>query len=248
MPKPALAARMREKGFSESRLAAAAGVDVKTVGRWVRGQSLPQAVNARATADALGCDPQVLWPDLFPTMRPPGTGTVAVSVYGSRADVPVTVWTQLFGGAVEHIDILVYGGTFLFDVVPKFCDMLTTATERGVVIRFIVGDPDCAAVAQRGAEEQIGSSLAARCQMTLARLESLVDAPGLEIRTHATPLYTSMFRADDRIIANPHLYGAPASDNPAIFIRRDEAPELWRDHHVAFERVWNFARPIQTRP
>jgi len=28
-------------------------------------------------------------------MRPPGTGTVAVSVYGSRADVPVTVWTLL---------------------------------------------------------------------------------------------------------------------------------------------------------
>jgi transcriptional regulator with XRE-family HTH domain len=238
---------MREKGFSESRLAAVAGVDVKTVGRWVRGESLPQAVNARATADALGCDPQALWPDMFPTMRPPGTGTVAVSMYGSRADVPVTVWTQLFDAAVEQIDILVYGGTFLFDGVPRFCKMLTTATERGVVIRFIVGDPDSAAVTQRGEEEQIGSSLAARCHMTLARLQSLVDAAGLEIRTHATPLYTSMFRADDTLIANPHLYGAPASDNPAIFIRRDDAPELWRDHQLAFERVWNTARPIQTR-
>jgi transcriptional regulator with XRE-family HTH domain len=104
---------MSEKGFSEGRLAAAAGVDVKTVGRWVRGESLPQAMNARATADALSCDPQALWPDMFPTMRPPGTGTVAVSVYGSRADVPVTVWAQLFDSAVEQIDILVYGGTFL---------------------------------------------------------------------------------------------------------------------------------------
>ena len=118
VPNHALAARMREKGFSEGRLATAAGVDIKTVGRWVRGESLPQAVNARAAADALGCDPQALWPDLFPIMRPPGTGTVAVSVYGSRADVPVTVWTELFGGALEAIDILVYGGTFLFDGVP----------------------------------------------------------------------------------------------------------------------------------
>lgn len=109
-----------KKGFSEARLATAAGVDVKTVGRWVRGESLPpQAVNARATADALGCDPQTLWPDIFPTLRPPGTGTVAVSVYRSRADVPVAVWTQLFGGAAEQIDILVYGGgTFLFDAFP----------------------------------------------------------------------------------------------------------------------------------
>jgi transcriptional regulator with XRE-family HTH domain len=247
VPNHALAARMSEKGFSESRLAAVAGVDVKTVGRWVRGESLPQAVNARATADALGCDPQALWPDLFPTMRPPGTGTVAVSVYGSRADVPVSVWTQLFDGAVEEIDILVYGGTFLFDGVPRFCKMLTTAAERGVVIRFIVGDPDSAAVTQRGEEEQIGSSLAARCQMTLARLQSLVDAAGLEIRTHATPLYTSMFRADDTLIANPHLYGAPASDNPAIYIRRDDAPELWHDHQLAFERVWKTACAIHTR-
>jgi hypothetical protein len=177
----------------------------------------------------------------------PGTGTVAVSVYGSRADVPLTVWAQLFDSAIEQIDILVYGGTFLFDGVPRFCKMLTTAAERGVVIRFIVGDPDSAAVTQRGEEEEIGSSLAARCQMTLTRLQSLVDDAGLEIRTHATPLYTSIFRADDTLIANPHLYGAPASDNPAIFIRRDDAAELWRHHQLAFERVWNTAQPIHTR-
>ncbi|MEZ0357806.1 helix-turn-helix domain-containing protein [Mycobacterium sp. SA01] len=237
---------MSEKGFSETRLATAAGVDVKTVGRWVRGESLPQAVNARATADALGCDPQTLWPDIFPTLRPPGTGTVAVSVYRSRADVPVAVWTQLFGGAAEQIDILVYGGTFLFDGIPRFCSMLAVAAERGVAIRFIVGDPDCAAVGQRGDEETIGSVLAARCQITLARLASLADAPGLEVRTHATPLYTSMFRADNTLIANPHLYGAPASDNPVLFIRRDDAPGLWRDHQLSFERVWNTAQPLPT--
>ena len=166
LPNHAIAARMKEKGFSEARLATAAGVDTKTVGRWVRGESLPQAANARAAADALGCDPQTLWPDVFPTMRPPGTGTVPVSVYGSRADIPVTVWTGLFGGAAEAIDILVYGGTFLFDGVPRFRKTLTTATERGVVVRFIIGDPDSVAVAQRGAEEQIGSSLAGRCRMT----------------------------------------------------------------------------------
>ncbi|MDC8974661.1 helix-turn-helix domain-containing protein [Mycobacterium marinum] len=185
---------MSEKGFSETRLATAAGVDVKTVGRWVRGESLPQAVNARATADALRCDPQTLWPDMFPTLRPPGTGTVAVSVYGSCADVPVAVWTQMFGDAAEQIDILVYGGTFLFDGIPRFCSMLTVGAERGVAIRFIVGDPDCAAVSQRGDEEKIGSVLAARCQITLARLASLADVPGLEVRTHATPLYIDVSR------------------------------------------------------
>ena len=100
---------------------------------------------------------------------------------------------------------------------------------------------------QRGEEEGIGTALAARCRMTLARLQPLSDTPGLEIRTHTTQLYTSMFRADDTLIANPHLYGAPASDNPAIVIKRDDAPDIWADHQLAFERIWNMARPIRTR-
>jgi hypothetical protein len=166
-------------------------------------------------------------------------------VYGSRADVPISVWKQLFENAVEHIDILVYGGTFLFDGLPRFTKILAAATKRGVAVRFIIGDPKSTAVAQRGEEERIGAALAARCQMTSARLQSLSDTPGLEIRTHTTPLYTSMFRADDTLIANPHLYGAPAGDNPAIVIKRDDAPDLWNDHRLAFERVWNTARPIQ---
>ena len=92
----------------------------------MRSESLPQAVNARAAADALGCDPQALWLDLFPTMRPPR---------------------------------------------------------------------------------------------------------GLEIRTHTTPLYTSMFRADDTLIANPHLYGAPASDNPPR-PKRPTTAVIWRSGGV----------------
>jgi hypothetical protein len=40
--------------------------------------------------------------------------------------------------------------------------MLTTATGRGVTIRFLIGDPESAAVERRGHEEQIGTSLAGR--------------------------------------------------------------------------------------
>lgn len=55
-----------------------------------------------------------------------------------------------------------------------------------------------------------------------------------------------MFRADATLIANPHLYGAPASDNPALVIRADDAPELWHDHLLAFQRVWDSAQPLRT--
>jgi hypothetical protein len=246
-PKPngQLRAYMDRKGLGAQDLADLIAVDAKTVERWLSGETAPYPHNARRAADVLDCDPADLWSDLFPIMTPPSAGTVAVSVYSSRADVPISVWKQLFEGAVEHIDILVYGGTFLFDALPRFTKILAAATDRGVAVRFIIGDPDSAAVAQRGEEEGIRAALAGRCRMTLTRLQPLSETSGLEIRTHTTPLYASMFRADDTLIANPHLYGAPASDNPAIVIKRDDAPDLWNDHRLAFERVWNTARPIQ---
>lgn len=244
VPNDKLRYYMDRKGLDAQALAELIEVDAKTVERWLTGESRPYRDNARRAAEALDCDRSDIWPDLFPIMAPPSAGTVAVSVYGSRADVPPTVWTELFGAAVEHIDILVYGGTFLFDGVPRFRKMLTAATERGVTVRFAIGDPDSPAVAQRGQEEGIGTALAGRCKMTLARLQPMIGTAGLELRTHTTPLYTSMFRADDTLIANPHLYGAPASDNPAIVITREDATELWNDHQLAFERVWNTARPI----
>jgi len=239
---------MERTGLGVQELADLIAVDAKTVERWLSGETAPYPQNARRAAEVLDCDPADLWPDLFPIMTPPSAGTVAVSVYSSRADVPITVWKQLFEDAAEHLDILVYGGTFLFDGLPRFTKMLAAATERGVAVRFIIGDPECTTVMQRGAEEGIGAALAARCRMTLTRLQPLSDTSGLEIRTHTTPLYTSMFRADDTLIANPHLYGAPASDNPAIVIKRDDAPDLWNDHRLAFERVWNTARPLQAHP
>lgn len=245
-PNRALRHRMTQHGMSPQALADVVAVDAKTVERWLSGATAPYPENARRVAEALQCEPAELWPDLFPVMTPPSAGTIAVSVYASRADVPVAVWTELFGAAHEQIDILVYGGTFLFDAIPRFPKLLTAATARGVLIRFVIGDPDSEAVAERGGEEEIGSNLAGRCRMTLARLQPLSTTAGLEIRIHTTPLYTSMFRADDTLIANPHLYGAPASDNPALVIRADDAPELWHDHLVAFERVWDTAQPIRT--
>lgn len=244
VPNDKLRYYMDRKGLTAQSLAELIAVDAKTVERWLTGESRPYPDNARRAAEALDCDRADIWPDLFPIMAPPSAGTVAVSMYGSRADVPTTVWKELFGGAIEHIDILVYGGTFLFDGIPRFGKMLTAATARGVAVRFAIGDPDSAAVAQRGQEEAIGTALAGRCRMTLARLQPMIRTAGLELRTHTTPLYTSMFRADDTLIANPHLYGAPASDNPAIVINRENAPELWHDHQLAFERVWSTARPI----
>jgi transcriptional regulator with XRE-family HTH domain len=234
---------MRAKGFNDTRLAEAARVSVKTINRWLSGESLPQAVNARAIADVLGVEPSDLWPDIFPVLDPPSTGTVPVSVYAGRAHVPMDVWRERFAQVREQIDVCVYGGTFLFDAVPGFLYLVEDALEQGVRARFAVGDPDSQIVYRRGEEEGIGSSLPERCRLTLARLKQLPVTPGLEIRTHRTTLYASIFRTDDELIANHHIYGAPASDNPCLLIREDDNPELWKSYRRSFERIWNTATP-----
>jgi lambda repressor-like predicted transcriptional regulator len=244
IPNQQLRSRMTAAGLSVEAFAKKADVDRRTVERWLAGVAGPQLATARSAAAALECEPNDLWPDRFAILTPPGAGTVAVSVYASRADIPASVWSGHFAAAQHHIDIVVFGGTFLFDTVHGFNRLMTEAAGRGAVIRLAVGDPGSATVFRRGQEERIGDSLASRCRMTLQRLTPLHAVDGIHIRTHDTTLYASQFRVDDSLIANHHLYGSPASDNPMILLDRADHLDLWDTYTDSFERIWDTARPI----
>lgn len=240
-----LSERMNTKGLTAVALARKSGVDQRTIERWLEGETKPQRENARAVARVLESELHELWPQLFSPPRASGGGTVPAVFYPSRAHVPRDAWADLFGDASEQIDICVYGGTFLFDTVPRFLDLARDAARRGAMIRFMAGDPTSEAVHQRGIEEQIEHSLGDRCRMTIRRLRPISDEPNVIIRVHGTPLYTSIFRADGTMVVNPHVYGSPASDNPVFILRRDTAaPVPWETYTDAFERIWATAHPV----
>jgi hypothetical protein len=71
----------------------------------------------------------------------------------------------------------------------------------------------------------------------------LATADGCEIRLHGTTLYASVFRYDDEMIFNPHVWGAPASLNPAFHLRRLDGGTLFHHYSTSFERVWETAQP-----
>ena len=240
-----LRSRMQSQGLSKSALSRATGLDERTIQRSLDGETMPQAQNALAIADALNCKSSDLWPDAYVERGAATEGTVPALVYASRAQIPVSIWRELFTDATAAIDICVYGGTFLFDVIAGFNRLITDAVGRGVHIRFAAGDPGSNAVHQRGVEESIGTSLSGRCALTLDRLAAVADMDGVEIRVHGTPLYASIFRIDDTIIANHHIYGSPASDNPALLLRQEDDPELWDKYEASFEKVWARARPAR---
>lgn len=134
--------------------------------------------------------------------------------------------------------------TFLFDTVDGFIDTLVEAADRGVVVRLLVGNPDSASMLLRGQEEDIGEAVIARCRTTVALLAPWSTASGLQIRTHETTLYTSIFRVDDEMIANFHIYGSPGRNNPVMLLARADEPRLWATLDQAFANVWESAKPL----
>ncbi len=82
-------------------------------------------------------------------------------------------------------------------------------------VRLCFGDSKGRAAAIRGQEEGIGDTLAAKIRASLTYYRPpLLSEPGCEVRLHDTTLYTSMFRYDDDLLVNPHVWGRPASANP----------------------------------
>src|SRR5271166_2769833 len=250
IPNEVLRQRVRGRKLSDRRFADGIGVSVKTLQRWladvdyrVRGE------NARRAAEVLGCTPHDLWPQQYPPSAAnqpseDGARPFTPTVYATRSQIPASLWKQHFDDAQRCVDILVFAATFLFDTVDGFVDMLADAAGRGIAVRVLVGDPDSASMILRGEEEDIGEAVSARCHTTVELLAPWATTPGLQIRKHQTTLYTSMFRVDDDMIVNFHVYGSPGRNNPVMVFAKADQPRLWATFDQAFNRIWDNAKPL----
>jgi hypothetical protein len=64
-----------------------------------------------------------------------------------------------------------------------------------------------------------------------------------EIRLHDTPLYNSIYRFDDDMLVNTHVYGILAAYTPVMRLRRADGA-YFSTYLESFERVWASARPL----
>jgi len=160
-----------------------------------------------------------------------------------RASVPADLWRRLFDGARESIDILIYSGIFLPDQNPRLAIMLRKKAEAGTTVHILLGDPDSAQVAERGEEEGIGDAMAGKVRNVLVHYRELAGASGVEVRLHATTLYNSIYRFDDELLVNSHIYSFPAAHAPVLHIRKLSAGTLFDTYAESFTKVWGSARP-----
>lgn len=241
-----LRAALLKKGLTPAQLAEKLQVDVKTAERWIGGRA-PYRKYRYAVAALLGVDEAYLWPDALSRDEvAAAAGSEVLTLYPHRWAVPRDVWAQHFAGAEEEIDMLTMAGLFIAEdsgTVRAFQEK----AENGVRVRLLISNPDCPAVALREQEEDLGDgTVAARVRNVLALLRPLRGVPGIEFRLHETCLYTSIFRADDDMIVNNHVYGVAGSNAPAMHLRKVPGGDMVALYQESFESVWTSATPLES--
>jgi len=243
-PNERLHTAMQRTGTTVGDLAVCYGVDPKSVERWLTLGRVPHRANRWNAARRLGCDDDYLWPDA------PGRGQRAeagqpevVRVYPDRGSVSRGTWHQLLGGAREEIAVLAHAALFLAED-PATRRLLADQARAGVRIRWLLGDPSSVPVAQRGEEEGIGSAtVGAKIRNALSFLRPLAEDALIEVRLHATTLYNSIYRVDDQVLVNAHVYGNTAACAPVLHLRNVSGGSLVTVYLECIDRVWEQAKP-----
>ncbi|MFF4418049.1 XRE family transcriptional regulator [Streptosporangium sp. NPDC001559] len=235
-----------ERGTTIVEVAEAIEVDAKTVERWITRGRVPYRKHRFAVAKLLGVEEAYLWPEaMTPAQTAAVSETEIVTVYPHRWAVPKDAWGRLFASARQEIDILVYSGIFIAQdtgIVRVFADR----ADAGVKIRMLLGDPDSPEVAQRGIDEGINDGMAAQIKTALVFYRSLRRHKNVEIRFHRTVLYNSIYRADDQLLVNSHVYGTFASNAPVMHLRRVPGGTMAATYLNSFDSVWDQARPVES--
>ena len=244
MPNERLRAALLEQGLTPASLAEAIGVDAKSVERWINLGRVPYRRHRYAVAARLGVDETYLWPQaLTKDQKKAASEGEIIAVHPHRWTVPSDAWKRLFESAEREIGILVYSGFFLAEDV-SVSRLLAAKAEAGVRVRILLGDPECEAVAQRGADEGIGDAMAAKIRNVIVLYRPLRAVEGVELRLHRTVLYNSIYRADDQMLVNTHVYGAPAANAPVFHLRKVAGGSMVTTYVESFERVWDEATPL----
>lgn len=235
-----------EKGMTLDQVAEDLRVSTKTVERWVNEGRVPYQRHRLAAASLLKREISYLWPaeEVASDIAASGAAEL-LKLYPNRSAVPRSLWPTLYGQATKHFDVVVYSGFWLTED-PNFLRIVKEKAAAGVPVRFMLGEPDSMHVAQRGEDEGIGASMGGKIRNALVNYGPLFRLPGVEFRLHSTTLYNSIYRADEELLANGHIYGVGAFMAPVLHLQRVPGGELFDTYVESVERIWEQARPISS--
>ncbi|MFI0349199.1 XRE family transcriptional regulator [Actinomadura sp. 9N407] len=231
-------------GYTEQQLADELGLDAKSVQRWITRGVTPRRPAAYRTARLLEVPVTWLWPDLEGDREATSQSEI-VTHYSHRANTPRQLWSDLLTNARTDIWLLANASLFLPEENPDSIEIIRGKAREGVKVRIVLGDPDSPEMVLRGVEERLYDAIPARIRMALTYYSPLVGTPGIDFMLHRTSLYNSIFRYDDQMLVNQHMYGTYGYIAPILHLRRIEGADLFDTYLKSFERVWETATPIE---
>lgn len=204
---------------------------------------MPYPKTRYRVAAILAEDESYLWPEAAD--RASLAGAELVTTWPRRTDVPRHLWTELLRQANRNVDLLAYAGPFLTEEISDWIPALRARIKAGARVRLLLGDPEGSQLAARDGEHDIGGGVAGRVAAVLAYYRPLAGVAA--IRLHDTPLYNSIYRFDDDMLVNSHVYGILAAWTPVLHLRRIDGA-YFSTYLESFERVWASARPLDGQP
>jgi DNA-binding transcriptional regulator YdaS (Cro superfamily) len=237
-----LARALSGVGLDTADVATRLCVDPKTVQRWMAGR-VPYPRHRVALVELTGWTERDLWPESRRPVDPEAVADEICTAYAHRSAVPADAWRHLFEHAEHEIGILAYSSLYLAEDAGVQ-GVLRDKAHAGVRIRIALGDVSGRHIARRGADEGIDALVAARIRNALILYRPLAVEPRVELRLHDTILYNSIYRADDILLINMHIYGRPASRSPVIHLRRTSDNGMAATYLDSFERVWTSAHAV----
>ena len=240
-----LRAALSRAGVTEEAAAREAGVDLKTVQRWIAGR-VPHPASRRTLAILVDEDEHFLWPRAR-EVDAAGRDVTAevVRAYSHRSEFPVHRWWELFSSVSRQLDLLGYTLFFLPQQHPQLTDLLVEKAGAGCRVRLMIADPSSEQVRVRETEEQQAITIGIRISSALEWLEPLAEVDGIEVGFQDAPLYNSIFRFDDHMLVTPHLFATPGHAAPLFQIRRLSGQGLFDRFEGHFEAIWAGHRPMR---
>jgi transcriptional regulator with XRE-family HTH domain len=227
-----LRALLLEQRLTTAKLAEAVQVDAKTVERWIVAGRVPYRKHRYDVAAFFGVDESYIWPDALDNDQIlSASESEIVAVYPYRRAVPRDAWGHLFGQAEREIGILAYSCYFLAEDAGVR-QLLAEKAKAGVRVRILLGDPESPLVLERGQSEGIGDTMPAKVRSAITMFQSLQSVPN------------SIYRGDDQVFVNTHIYGVMANNAPFFHLRKIPGGAMAVNYLESFERVWGEAEPL----
>lgn len=234
---------LRTSGYSEADLADELGVDPKTVQRWVSRGRTPHPKTATRAAKLLGVPAPWLWPSLR-SSEPVDAAREVAGFYPHRAQMPKALWLDAIVSSHDQIDLITYASLFLPEDNPDSVTLIRHKAENGIRVRIALGDPDSPEIELRDREERMSGGIPGRIRMALAYYRPLINVPGIEFRLHRTTLYNSIYRFDDQMFINQHIYGTYGYLAPVLHLQESDGGDLFSTYARSADLIWGEAYPL----